>query len=181
MKIDGRSALLGAVAFSPGKALRVLRKLGGVLVWWALGLIVLGRLVWQWWQDQAWWVQGLIVGAVVGLALLLLRPRRGQEAPRPVNLEPTQVLYRYFEPDDLAPGQRCFCGKRRVAGELVYVGITRAGRARELDEDRRQACWWGPGLDGRTETFETRDEVEAAEVRAIRSERPRENRQHAAL
>lgn len=177
MRFDGRSAVLGAVAFSPMKAIRVVRKLGGVLVWWALGLIILVRLAWQWWHEQAWWLQALVLCALVALVIRVLRRRR---APvRPVAREPTQVLYRYYEPDDLTHGQQCFCGKRRVPGELVYVGITRAGRARELDEDRRQACWWRPGLDGRTETYETRADVEAAEVRAIQVEGPRENRQHA--
>jgi hypothetical protein len=184
VRVHGRSALLGAVLFSPMKALGVVRKLGLAAVWWLLGVVVVLRLAVQWWQQQPWWLHLLIVVTVLAVVLrvpLLAGARRQfRRVPvRPVVTEPTQVLYRYYEPDDVPDGTRCFCGKRRRAGELVYVGITRVDRARELDEDRRQSCWWRPGLVGTTETYATREQVEAAEVRAIRTEHPRENVQHA--
>jgi hypothetical protein len=188
VRLDGRSALLGAVLFSPVKALRVVRKLGMGAVWLLLALVLLLRLAWQWWQGQPLLLQLLVVvlaAAVVLRAPLLAAGRRHSRAHlphrRPAQPQPTQVLYRWWEPDDLLPGLVCFCGKPRRAGELVYVGITRADRARELDDDRRKSCWWQPGLTGSTETYATREQVETAEVRAIQTEHPRENKQHAGV
>lgn len=136
-----------------------------------------------WWQKQGQTVRVIVIAALLitagAWAYHLLRRRRIRPK-RTLGEEPTQVLYRWWEPEDLPEGSVCFCGKLRRAGELVYVGITGAHRSRELDEDRRQSCWWRPGLVGTTETYMTRDEVEEAEVRAIRFERPRENKQHAA-
>lgn len=132
-----------------------------------------------WWQQQSRLVHVVVVVVVVALAALWLRHRRRHRAqPKPVGGEPTQVLYRWWEPDDLQE-RLCYCGKPRVPGELVYVGITGAHRSRELDDDRQTSCWWREGLVGTTQTYRTRDEVERAERQAIRSERPRENKQHA--
>lgn len=154
----------------------------------AVVLGVLLVLFLQWWQQQSQFLHLVVIGFVVGLVVLWLRHRRltGRRAlpqrRRPVGAaEPTQVLYRWWEPENLLPGEVCFCGKERVPGELVYVGITGAHRSRELDEDRRAACWWlvQPSVVGTQRLYGTRSEVERAEIEAIRSEHPRENKQHA--
>lgn len=152
----------------------------------AVGFAVMLAFFVQWWQQQDRFVHVAIVAGAVTLVALWVRHRlTGQGVPRrrrrakPVGAEPTQVLYRWWEPDNLPDGERCYCGKPRRAGELVYVGITGAHRSRELDDDRQASCWWRTGLIGTTETYLTRDAVERAEVEAIREERPRENKQHA--
>ncbi len=85
MRLHGRSALLGAVLFSPMKALRVAQKLGKVLLWWLLGVVVLIRLAVQWWQDQPWWTQTLLIFAAVvavGVWLMLTTFHRPQGSGR---------------------------------------------------------------------------------------------------
>ncbi len=159
----------------------------------AKGLVIIAGvavvLFLQWWQRQSTFVHIAVLSGIATLAALWLHhrltgrtvPRRPtRRVPQP-GAEPTQVLYRWWEPDDLEPGQVCFCGKERVPGELVYVGITGAHRSRELDDDRRQACWWltQPSVVGTQELYRTRAEVERAEIEAIRTEHPRENKQHA--
>lgn len=149
--------------------------------YFAVGAVALLALAAHWWEQQTVFVRVLVVLALLGVLGLWVRHKLLHRArPKPVGAEPTQVLYRWWEPVDLDPGDRiCYCGKERVPGELVYVGITGAHRSRELDDDRQASCWWRPGLVGTTETFMTRDAVERAERKAIRSEHPRENKQHA--
>lgn len=144
-------------------------------VFW-IGALALGV---RWWQHQSVGMHVLIVaGAALLVGAWVQQRVRHRARPKPSSGEPTQVLYRWWEPDEL-DDRVCFCGKERVPGELIYIGITGAHRSRELDDDRQAACWWRPGIVGTTETFMTRDEVERAERQAIRSEHPRENKQHA--
>lgn len=137
-----------------------------------------------WWQRQEPAVQITVVAAFTALLVMWVRRKTGRTAipHRRTHRPPgaSQVLYRWWERDDLPDGLRCSCGKPRRAGELVYVGITGAHRSRELDDDRRAACWWNvdPPVVGTQELYRTRPQVEYAEVVAIRSEGPRENRQH---
>ncbi len=81
MRVHGRSALLGAVLFSPMKALRVVQKLGKVLLWWLLGVVVLARMAWLWWLDQSWLLQTFLIFAAVlavGVWLMLTTLHRTQ-------------------------------------------------------------------------------------------------------
>lgn len=134
--------------------------------------VVLAVALWVWrWADRRWgsgWGEARPAGPTP--------PRRR----RPVAEleEPPRVLYRHYEPDDLPSGEVCYCGKPRVAGELVYIGKTHLGRQRELDDDRLRSCWWRPGLVGTTELYGSEDEVLEAERLAIGREHPRENVAH---
>lgn len=158
----------------------LITKVGGkaaryILIGLGLGVALFVR----WWQQQTTLVHVLLVVGLLGLAGAWASYRwRHRAQLKPVGSEPTQVLYRWWEPDDLKD-RMCYCGKTRVPGELIYIGITGAHRSRELDDDRQASCWWREGLVGTTQTYRTRDDVERAERRAIRSERPRENKQHA--
>ncbi len=129
--------------------------------------------------------QLVVAGTLAGLFGLWVYSKVAGNGTRPSKryrgAVPTQVLYRWYEPTDLPLSLRCRCGKRREPGELVYVGITGAHRSRELDDDRQVACWWTvePPVVGTQQLYRTRNDVEAAEIVAIRAERPRENKQHA--
>ena len=133
MRLDARSALLGAVAFSPAKALRVVRRLGSVLVWWALGVVVLGRLAWQWWEVQAWWLQALLIVAVLALALRVplakvgRRQLRRPEPPRALRDPiPGWLRQQVIERDDGICG---ICGFRVRPGQehIDHVHPVHAG------------------------------------------------------
>jgi hypothetical protein len=182
---------LGIAVFSPAAwraAGKTAREAVLIVRNMAIAATVVVGTVAYWWQQQTQFVR---IATGVGLATLLVlwaRHRLGLRAVprRPVRTvtrasTPTQVLYRWWEPTDLPYGLKCACGKDRLPGELVYVGITGAHRSRELDDDRQVACWWNqePSVIGTQELFRTRAAVERAEIEAIRSEHPRENIAHA--
>lgn len=72
------------------------------------------------------------------------------------------VLYRFF--DD--------------AGALLYVGITNNPRSR-IGDHRVNSPWWDQAATITLARFASRAELEAAELVAIRDERPKYNRLHA--
>lgn len=75
------------------------------------------------------------------------------------------TLYRYFD----------------VEGTLLYVGIAYDADQRKKGHSQSAAESWYPLIaERRIEVFDTRAEAEDAEVRAIRSEKPRFNRRHVA-
>ena len=138
MRIDGRSALLGAAVFSPVKAWRVARRLGGLLVWWALGVVVVGRLAWQWWQDQSWWLQALLIVAVLAFALRVPlmkvgRRQRRPEPPRPLRDPiPAWLRQQVIERDDGICG---ICGFRVRPGQehIDHVHPVHAGGTNDAE------------------------------------------------
>lgn len=71
------------------------------------------------------------------------------------------VLYRFYS----------------ATGQLLYVGITMNPPAR-WKKHRESKDWWGEVVGITLETYSTRDELEAAERRAIRVERPLHNIVH---
>lgn len=127
-------------------------------------------------------VLALVVLAVYGkrwaVGLWAAHHRRDQPSPAAGGPDP-ECLYRWWEPTDLPYGSRCSCGKPRMPGELVYIGITNDMARRSRDDDRRAACWWHVGLVGTVETYGDRRAMEVAERRAIDLENPRENIAHA--
>lgn len=68
---------------------------------------------------------------------------------------PTQTLYRYFD----------------ASGRLLYVGITQRGHRRS-QEHAETASWWPKVASQTLEHFDTHAEVEAAEKKAIHTEKP---------
>jgi DNA-binding transcriptional regulator YhcF (GntR family)/predicted GIY-YIG superfamily endonuclease len=93
---------------------------------------------------------------------LRARALRG-EAGTQLSEDRSTSLYRYFDAE----------------GTLLYVGIAYDPDKRKQGHAQTAAESWYPLIAGRTvEFFETREEAEEAEVRAIRSERPRFNRRH---
>lgn len=73
----------------------------------------------------------------------------------------------------------CLYRHRSAAGELLYVGIALSPAAR-LQGHRSEAPWFREIASITVEWFENRLEAMRAEVMAIRAERPRFNRIHAA-
>ena len=78
----------------------------------------------------------------------------GDKAPRDLT-----TLYRYFDAD----------------GRLLYAGITGAG-AQRADQHAKGAIWWPQTAAATLEHYATREEALAAELVAIRCERPLFNR-----
>lgn len=72
--------------------------------------------------------------------------------------EASQVLYRFWN----------------LADELLYVGIT-AKPWERWKQHRGDKPWWSEVAKVTLETFATREDVRAAELEAIRNERPRYN------
>jgi predicted GIY-YIG superfamily endonuclease len=72
------------------------------------------------------------------------------------------VLYRYFDEDDT----------------LLYVGITNSPLVR-MSQHLRDKAWFRNAIRTTYEHFSSRAEVEAAEVEAIRTEKPKYNIAHA--
>ncbi len=169
MRVHGRSALLGAVLFSPMKALRVAQKLGKVLLWWLLGLVVLVRMAVQWWQDQPWWTQTfLIFPAVLAVGVWLLlttlhRPERQPAVavePRPLDDQVT-FLYRWYD----------------AADALLYVGISN-DLARRTGQHMDDKPWMAEAVRCDATSYPDRASALAAEERAIYAENPRYNIVH---
>lgn len=72
------------------------------------------------------------------------------------------VLYRFYS----------------ATGQLLYVGITMNPPAR-WKKHKESKDWWGEVVGITLETYPTRDDLQAAERRAIRVERPLHNIVHA--
>lgn len=158
-------------------------------------VVLLAPLIWLWTQavmftggirsGTALLLGGILVVVVLAvwgraMATTLWLERQSADHPAPADGGPDpEALYRWHEPMDVPYGARCACGKPRFPGELVYVGITNNLERRAKDDDRRAACWWHAGLEGKVKLYASRPAVEAAERRAIGSEHPRENIAHA--
>ena len=72
-----------------------------------------------------------------------------------------QILYRFFDSEE----------------NLVYVGITNDWKHRFHDHER-QARWWSEVAKVTFERYEDRESVSAAEIKAIKTEQPKYNKQH---
>lgn len=71
------------------------------------------------------------------------------------------ILYRYFDSE----------------GRLLYVGIT-GNQLKRQSQHRRSSLWFDQIASAKFEHFQSREEAEVAEVRAIQDEKPTFNQQH---
>jgi predicted GIY-YIG superfamily endonuclease len=97
---------------------------------------------------------------LAGLALLQRSRHRPRRQLRPVDRRPV-CLYRFYD----------------TRGHLVYVGITNH-LGRRLTQHNTTKPWWTDVTRITVEHFTERDTAEAAEIAAIRRERPERNIAH---
>lgn len=81
------------------------------------------------------------------------------------------------EPAESTPERTALYRLYDADGKLLYVGITNDTERRWSDHSSDKS-WWPDVAERTAEWFATRPEAEAAEIQAIKTEKPRRNRAH---